>query len=242
MWEIDLKTSRKNVQYLFAIEDMITKSQHHKKSVSYAYIEKGDTITMGIAILDPSKSLLDEIRKGIAEAIVLPEKEKYLTTKSIKNKSNIHSSLLKTIVFLDLADDIDYATKLVDLNLKCINLPSLFHFKMAYLRQKWDKILMSTLSKSVSNMSDEHMLDILKNIVTQNKIDIDVYIDIVDNKYIISTPSRTIQVDNLDEPDLIANLIIISPSSIILSQINIVSDDTLVLLIYLFGTNKIVVK
>ena len=100
------------------------------------------------------------------------------------------------------------------------------------------KIILNLVPEG-KKLSDEMLLNILKNIINQNQVNSKIEVQIDKNNYILNTPDKVIKLNNLDEPDLIANLILLSPSQIYLHNVKL-SKDTFILLSYLFNDNIII--
>ncbi len=237
MWELDIIISYKYRKYLFYIKESIIHSAHYNKKGIFAIIGKGSEAIMSMAIIDPSTELLDEISRVIAECMIFCEKELYLAGLKIVCSKEYKSALIKTLVLIDISEDIDYAAARLDIAEKVINIHSFFQFKLHNLKDKWEKMYKTLLPDG--KVDDDSVVTMLKDIIDNNNQSISIKIEYVDKSYILSS-SHHPTIHAQTEADVIANLILLSPSEIHIDQSKI-STDSLILLSYLFQ-NKIVMS
>ncbi len=232
MWELDLIVSYKNRKYLHYIKENIVKSEYYNNKGIFALIRKNNNVILSIAIIDISNELIDKIADWISESLVFSEKENFITKKKLPDSSNFRSTFLKALALINVTDDIKFVKERLDMNSKTINFHSFFSFCLSDLKNRWEKELLMYFPKD-STISDDSLLDILYSIVKSNETKIEIIIDYLDNKYILSG-GDDLTIPANDEADILANLVILSPNKITINCKNKLTKDTFVLLNYLF--------
>ncbi len=234
MWELDIIIGYKYRKYLFYIKEYILSSSHYTGHGIFAIIADDSDATMSIAIPSPRVELLSDIRSVIAECIIVCEKERYLYNIANKCNKSYRNAVIKTLTLIDISDDIEYAYQTLDININTINMHSYFQFKMHFLKEKWQKVYTNLLPDNISN---ENIIHLLKNIIDNNIQKYSIYITCQNGRYTISGHSEK-PITAIDESEVISNLILLSPSKILIDN-NIFSNDGIMLLLYLFENRLI---
>ncbi|MBE5735630.1 MAG: hypothetical protein E7361_04225 [Clostridiales bacterium] len=234
MWELDIIINYRYRKYLFYIKEYISASKYNTTKGLYAIISERDNAIMSIALVNPSKELLAEVKSVIAECIVVCEKEKYIHSLKICCNQAYKSAIVKTLTMIDINEDIEYAKSILDIDSKSINIHSYFHFKMQLLKKKWKELYNKLLPDK--NIGDEIVLQLLKDIIDTNSQEYIVHIRHTDGKYIIDCKELN-PITATSEADIISHLILLSPKELHLNQSQF-SADGIILLSYLFD-NKL---
>lgn len=233
MWEYNITTNIKDINYLIELERNI--KNKYKNAIIATH---NNSMTIALPYNQKPKAF-EYIKRILAKNIALIYKERLLVNNINFDylSEEYKVAFVKSLIYFDLEEDIFEIINQIDFDTG-INFDSFYNFRLANLKYKWQQLILVCKSNTMF-LESETFLELLKflidTIIPRHR-SIDVFyngknFELLDENNNIICFNNT----NNQEANLISGLISLAPKTINLHCAGMLSDNTFKIIYYIFN-------
>ena len=234
MWEITLVGEVQDYMHFLVFEKMLKTT--YASNVFVGCCNNNHNTTVSIAV--KNKKLISTIKSLIIELMIKICKEEYFIenlTINTKDK-DLQYFILLTAVMANLEDEIDYARVKFKFY-KVIHIRSFIRFRLAKLYYLWERFSNYFNLHFSGTINDELYLEFLRFLTSNSRNSGDIiYLDEKQDDMCLLDKNQKVLVSipKTDEIGIVVNLIVYSPSKLIINCYSSLSGKIAELIKYLF--------
>ena len=235
MWEITLIGEVQDYSRFVIFEKMLKANYNNAVIVAISLTNNKAIISIAVN----SKKLIYGIKRLVLELVLKISKEEYFveTLQIDTEDKDMQYFIILTAVLSNLEDEIDFAMMKIKFS-KVIHIRSLVRFRLSKLYFLWEKFAIYFNYHASIGIGDDLYLDFLKFLASNSRNGKDI-IYLEDNKDSMFLKDKRknilVSIPKNDEISVVVNLIVFSPSRLIINCYDALSNKVAELIKYLFA-------